>query len=167
MTTMTSKATLLGPRRGVVYAVHDSRAPSDEDWAQYVQHCRELLAHCPDPADATGFSITDGGAPNAKQRRAVIALAQEIYGQNIGGIRSAVVSDSALVRSVVTAFSWHLPEIVIFSGASLDGALAHAQIGSSDLATVLADLEALAAPMPTAKTAGAVLSQLRDRVRAR
>src|SRR5688572_28682247 len=110
MTTMASKARILGDRT-LIYAVHDVRAPSPQAWDEYVEHCRDAFRRCPYPGAPIGFAVTDGGAPNAKHRRQLNAVTREVYGLRTERIRSAVISDSVLVRAVVATFSWWLPEI--------------------------------------------------------
>lgn len=161
MVAMASKARLLGRGRGFVYAVHDHRAPSDEEWGAYLAACSEVIANCPDPQGASALAITDGGAPNAEQRRAVVALVQQHYGKGVERIRSAVVSDSAVVRGVVTAFSWHIPEIRIFAPVAIDPALEHARLASADFPIVLSDLEELATTVRNARAARMVAERLR------
>lgn len=165
MRAMSTKATTLAGGRGLVYAVHDGRAPSDEEWSEYVANCRALLERVSDGSKVGGLAITDGGAPNARQRRLVIGVVSELAGEGMARIRSSVISESALVRGVVTAFSWHIPEMRIFAPSAVRVALDHVDVTTAEIGVVLRDLEQLAALVPNARTVRVVIDRLRARRR--
>jgi hypothetical protein len=84
--------------------IHPNRPPSDDEWLAYL---RSWSGH--DMSRMRTLVFTDGGGPNASQRK----LATEA----LAGKESmtAVVSSSSMVRGVVTALSWFNPKIKAFS----------------------------------------------------
>lgn len=89
----------------IVFVVQNDKNPSEDEWDAYVAN---VTAHLDTPNGA-GLAFTDGGAPNSKQRD----LMRETLG--VRSPRSAVISDSVLVRGVVTALSWFNPNTIAFS----------------------------------------------------
>src|SRR5678809_606473 len=94
----------------VVVVVQNATAPTDAEWASYCAHIASGL----EAKKPSGIAITDGGGPNAVQRGKVNDL--------LGGrqVRSAVVSDSRLIRGIVTALTWFNRETAAFSPAAID-----------------------------------------------
>ncbi|HKP64707.1 MAG TPA: hypothetical protein VJV78_48555 [Polyangiales bacterium] len=87
-------AMTMGKLDRVKIAVHDTSAPTEEEWARWVGLCAE-------PGDRLRFLVeSHGGAPNAKQRK---ALNDVLAGREV---RSAVLTDSIVARGVVTALAW-------------------------------------------------------------
>src|SRR5262249_40540082 len=66
--------------------------------------------------------VTAGGTPTPKQRHRVGELAKALR------VRTAVVSDSVVARSIVTVFSWLNIEIKPFSTAHLPAALEYLEL---------------------------------------
>lgn len=100
----------------IVFVVQNDKNPSDDEWDAYVAN---VTAHLDTPNGA-GLAFTDGGAPNSKQRDHM----RETLG--VRSPRSAVISDSVLVRGVVTALSWFNPNTIAFSPARARDAFAFA-----------------------------------------
>lgn len=85
----------------VVIAVHTMKGPSDAEWQEYLACSREMLNHLGARfTQVAGIAVTDGGAPSAAQRHQLIAA--------LGGRHpvAAVVTNSTLIRGVVTALNW-------------------------------------------------------------
>jgi hypothetical protein len=160
MGSMVSKARLLGRGRTVIYAVHDARGPTDAEWARYVENARQALAQAGDPERTVALSITDAGAPNASQRRIVLDMVREVTHHRADRVRSSVISDNLLVRGVVAAFAWYVPEIRIFAPSALHAALEHVRLADKhDLRLVREDLEELANAVPAARTVRILLDR--------
>jgi regulator of extracellular matrix RemA (YlzA/DUF370 family) len=75
-------------------AVHHTSPPTDEQWDRWIALCSEQ------DGPIRVVVESHGGAPNAKQRR---ALSDALAGRDL---RSAILSDSIVVRGVVTALAW-------------------------------------------------------------
>ncbi len=88
----------------LVVSVHSARAPSDEDWYEYLELCcRKMMG------ERIGvLVVTAGGGPTAKQRLAVRELLRE------GPVLTAVVTNPSRVREV-TAMGWFNPGIRTFT----------------------------------------------------
>lgn len=84
--------------------VHPDRPPTDDDWTAYIRSWHPL-----DMGRMRTLVFTDGGGPNAAQRK--------LANQALRGRSSltAVVSSSPMVRGIVTALSWFNPKIKAFS----------------------------------------------------
>jgi len=93
----TTTALLLG--------VHGLHAPSDEEWDQYCSWIPDLLAQ----PNSGCVVLTDGGAPTSAQRE------QMRKHLSHGPCWTAVITDKALVRGVVTAIRWFNPKICAFA----------------------------------------------------
>jgi hypothetical protein len=104
---------------GVLLCVHGSTDLQPEEWAAYVDYCLQLPASC-----NKALIVTDGGGPNAAQRRAL----QDRYLSKQKEYRVAVMTDSSVVRGIVTALSWFNPDIRAFpydDGRSLPAAMSY------------------------------------------
>jgi hypothetical protein len=83
---------------GLLVLCHSSASPSDEEWDVWI--ARQA------PGEHRGILIsTEGGAPNSRQRSRVAEKTS-----SRGGVRPpvALLTDSAIIRSVMTAFAWIL-----------------------------------------------------------
>lgn len=84
-------------RKGrVLLGVHHQTTPTDEEWARWIALAVDSGAGGVRTIVESGGS----GGPNAKQRR---ALAEALRGMDI---RSAVLTDSMVVRGIATAIAW-------------------------------------------------------------
>lgn len=131
---------------GVLIAVHPASDPSDEDWAAYVQFCKQLPKSC-----RKTLAMTKGGGPNPKQRKVL----QEEYLKHFvhdkaNPMKVAVITDSPLLRGVVTALNWFNPNTVAFAPSALEEAFRYlgvpAGASSAKLALELRKLEKEIAP---------------------
>jgi hypothetical protein len=114
--------------QNVVTSVHTETAPSDSEWLQYLDVLNTVVASRTDrKAPILGFNVTDGGAPNAKQRARLSAFLQSHT------VRGVVVTDSKFVRGVVIALSWLNPNVKAFSPAHLGDALGHLALPRGDV----------------------------------
>lgn len=78
-------------------AVHDADAPTDDEWSRWLGHFKER----PELREARALiESRDGAGPNAKQRK---QLAENTKGVDV---RAAVLTESLLVRGIVTAIAW-------------------------------------------------------------
>jgi len=84
--------------------IHPATPPNDDDWMDYLRSWRPL-----DMTRMRTLVFTDGGGPNAAQRK----LANDALGGKAS--LTAVVSASQLVRGMVTALSWFNPKIKAFA----------------------------------------------------
>lgn len=77
-------------------AVHDSVPPTDEEWARWIALSR-------DSGSMEGRALIEsqhGVGPNAKQR---LQMAEAIVGRDI---RASILTESLVVRGIVTAIAW-------------------------------------------------------------
>jgi hypothetical protein len=80
----------------VLLGVHHQHPPTDQEWARWIGLAIESSA-----GGVRTLVVSGGNAgPNAKQRR---ALAEALQGVDI---RSAILTDSLVVRGIVTAIAW-------------------------------------------------------------
>jgi hypothetical protein len=82
--------------------VHNARQPNDDDWALFMLTWGERW-----DTIAAQLVVTDGGGPNATQRRKALALLTSRQG---GHPQTAVVTSSIMARGVVTAMSWFIKD---------------------------------------------------------
>jgi hypothetical protein len=84
----------MGKLDRITLAVHDTSPPTDEQWARWIGLCAE------GGGPLRALVESHGGAPNAKQRK---ALHEALAGRDM---RSAILTDSMIARGVVTALAW-------------------------------------------------------------
>jgi hypothetical protein len=91
-----------GTAAGAPYLVllHSADQPSAHEWNAYVQAVEATLPSARGTLHI--FVATDGGAPNAAQRKQLA----EAFDRGPNKALTHVFSTSAFVRGVVTAFSW-------------------------------------------------------------
>ncbi len=80
--------------------IHTSATPAPDEWHAYVAQVSSLLAE--GPRLFHSFVATDGGGPNAAQRKE-LAYAIEA---GPGDLLTHVFTTDSLIRGIVTAFSW-------------------------------------------------------------
>jgi hypothetical protein len=83
---------------GYIVLVHTAKSPDHAEWSAYVQEVAVLLSTARAPVHA--FVATDGGSPDAAQRRSLA----EVFNQ--GDALTHVFTEDAFIRGVVTAFRW-------------------------------------------------------------
>ena len=76
-------------------AVHDSKPPTEEEWERWLDLCRLREGR-----DMRCLVDTRGGGPDPRQRKQLAEVLQKLDG------RSAIVTDSLLVRGIITALAW-------------------------------------------------------------
>jgi hypothetical protein len=84
----------------LVLLVLNRDTPTKEAWEEYVQTVLETGRTVGGLGKVRLLAITDGGAPNAAQRKRVTELS--------GGTppQASIITRSVIARGVVTAFSW-------------------------------------------------------------
>jgi hypothetical protein len=113
----------------ILVVVHDATHPSDSDWQIYLDALRAYQ-----DVIAAQLIVTDGGSPNAAQRRASLEYAR---GRPVPA--TAVISGSVLVRGVVSALSWFMKDrIRAFARDEFDEACTF--VGASDECARLRDV---------------------------
>jgi hypothetical protein len=80
----------------VAVAVHDAIPPTDDEWDRWLARFRERHGL----EMRVLVESNDGAGPNAKQRKALAAFTHQV------DIRAAVLTDSVLVRGIITAIAW-------------------------------------------------------------
>lgn len=87
------------PNGNYILLLHTAEAPATVEWRAYVAGVQSLLAESSGLVHA--FVATDGGSPNAIQRR---LLADAVMRGT--AMHTHVFTTDVFIRSVVTAFSW-------------------------------------------------------------
>jgi hypothetical protein len=105
----------------IILSLHRKGAPSPESWDLYMKACSDALtAANGNIRQLRGLSISDGGAPTAKQREQVNTfLSQSREGRAI----LAIVTVDPIVRGVIKALSWFNPQARGFSPQELPAAI--------------------------------------------
>jgi hypothetical protein len=116
----------------VLVAVHGRQAPSNSDWRAYVGL---WLANA--ERVRSNLVVTAGGGPSPQQRTEISKH------PNINSFATAVVSDSMLVRGIVTAISWSGKPIKAFSPREMELALGYLETGPDTRAKVLLEVAAM------------------------
>jgi hypothetical protein len=122
---METKTMIFKEWTGVLLCVHGPTDPRPEEWAAYVEYCLQLPASC-----NKALVVTDGGGPNATQRRVL----QERYLSQHKEYLVAVMTDSSVVRGIVTALNWFNPQTRSFpydDGRGVPEAMSHLNLGLS------------------------------------
>lgn len=101
--------------------------PSEHEWAAYCDMIEEI---CRRTGSVRVYARTDGGPPNAKQRKRVGEISQQFP------LRSAVVTDSLVARAITGALALFNPEIRAFSPADADQAYAHLELSPEEVVWV-------------------------------
>jgi hypothetical protein len=97
-----------------VVVLHTANAPSELEWSSWLSALRWM------PIRRIRLLIfTDGGAPNALQRGALLDLLGEVEPP------MAFVSNAVAVRGVVTAISWFNHNVKLFPPSRLSEAFTH------------------------------------------
>lgn len=92
----------------LMLAVHSKVPPTDDEWKRWLELAAERIGK-----DLRAMiEVYDGVGPNARQRHAMVPLLPRV------DPRTAVLSDSMVVRGLVTAVSWlGIPNRAFNSGA--------------------------------------------------
>jgi hypothetical protein len=142
--------------RTVIYALHPSAPPNNADWDRYVDMVAAAVASQNAVFDRLlGFTVTDGGAPNAAQRKRLVDRVMQ--GQRP---RAVIITDSILVRGVVTAFSWLArTEFSVFKPSDIRQALREVRLPAD---VVLSDLREIQRDLPPVASVSAIERALLD-----
>ncbi len=121
--------------------VHSTRAPSDHEYDGYL----EFIATLP-PQIRRSMVVTPGPGPNARQR----AKTNEVLkARKQMDAKVAVVTDSTMVRGIVTALSWFNREIRVFSMAKIHDALRYLNANPEEASRLLIQLRMMQAELET------------------
>lgn len=109
----------------LLVVAHTKAAPGDT-WNVFV---RDLSAHASKHwhANPCILVFSDGGGPDAVQRKALLEAVPQIR-----NARGAVLSSNALIRGITTAFSWFTKGFRVFSPAELPAALAWLELQKAE-----------------------------------
>jgi hypothetical protein len=102
---------------GLLVSLHTRQAPNDDEWKEYLNLAGRLLVEQMGSDKIGGLSLSDGGAPSMKQRNALNLLLQRRH------VGVAIVSDSIVVRGVVTALHWFNRDISVFAASAMGKAV--------------------------------------------
>jgi len=135
--------------------LHTAEEPRLEEWREYVRAVQTTLDGATERVYA--FVATDGGSPNATQRR----LLADVVMRGDVGAQTLVFTTDVFIRSVVTAFSW----------IAKPGASAHAPRDFSQVcrtcgvtaADVLHEFSALQREFPRVFTLARIIEGVRTR----
>jgi hypothetical protein len=116
----------LSTTRGeIMIVIHTSSPPSDAEWKEYMDGLAST-----DLQTMRSIVITDGGAPNSAQRKAINDL---LHGRQVPGI---VISPSPFVRGVVTALAWFNPGLKAYSPDNFDDACRYLELTPDEIEVV-------------------------------
>lgn len=116
----------------LLLGVHGAPAPTDEEWDHYCSWIAGVLAH-PNPGCMV---MSDGGAPTSAQR--------ERLRRHLGNTCwTAVITDKAMVRGVVTAIRWFNPKVCAFAPWELREAFKFVGVGAAQIPSVCDALRGL------------------------
>jgi len=131
---------------GAIGLVHGTESPTDELWEQHFEAMFAAMGGRDSFVEIGYFVITAGGAPNTRQRR---------FGNRIVRGRKmvrSIVTDSFLVRQLVTSWSWFAPGMTAFAPNEMRQALLNARVQQAELDSAWAKVRELngklAVPVP-------------------
>ena len=112
--------------------IHTAEAPDATEWKAYM---RDFMSVPPERLRTIVF--TDGGGPNAPQRKDVNDY---LKGRTT---TAAIVTPSTMTRGVVTALAWFNPKIRAFAPDRIDEAFKYLGFGSKEIQTLWAEVHAM------------------------
>jgi hypothetical protein len=119
----------------VLAAVHGREDPTDAEWTAYLTSARG-------PTRYTGtLVVTDGGGPNALQRKQLEDLPE------LRDLPVAVVTASRAARGIVTAIGWFGKAIKAFSPQHLPEALRYLRITPAEATRVCTSIDEMKAEL--------------------
>jgi hypothetical protein len=129
----------------VIVALHTQVDPQPDEWAGYIDvHANLKKKHAGDPSRIRNLVVTDGGAPNAKQRASLNEL-------GFGSSSKIVVITNALTnplkRGVATAISWANPGFKALPPEQWREALRHVNL-ENQIHPILLELSRLQSKLP-------------------
>lgn len=124
--------------------VHNARNPNREEWDEYLAvSLAGNVAVGHDLAKFRQLVFTDGGGPNAAQRKASADLAKGR--ENGDKVKVAVVSRSVVARGIVTAFRWLGFPLRSFAPDQLAEAFEFLALSPAEVVDICAAVEELCA----------------------
>ena len=105
--------------RGLYLVVHPRISPSDSDWDALISFHGKDLRAMPRDHEVKVLVYSEGGGPNAAQRRRMIQFLEARRST------TAVLTASTAVRAIVTAFSWFRTDIRAFAPHDIAGAASY------------------------------------------
>ena len=137
----------------VVLVVHNSVAPTNDEWESYIKTVlRGGKLYGGDLTLCRQLVLTDGGGPNSAQRAVAQKAAEQMGG---AAMPVAVVSSSTFVRGIVTAFNWFNMNLRAFSPLEITKALSFLKVDALTIDAIweeLALVEAEIGPVETVRT---------------
>jgi hypothetical protein len=100
----------------VMVQVHGTLPPHSDEWSAYVKAVRDCLAQ---GLDLRVFVVTKGGGPSASQR---VELNTMLAGRTV---RTAVITESIIVRMIISALLLMNPGMKAFEPAGASKAIAY------------------------------------------
>jgi hypothetical protein len=125
--------------RDVIIVVHTADPPTDAEWDAMMTAYKPILDAVQPGQMVRALVHTDGGGPNAKQRK---RLADDLVGKKVV---TAVFTRSLLAQAISTAIRWFNPHSAVFSPKDPDGARRHLSISVEQWPEVMSILERLVA----------------------
>lgn len=115
-------------------AVHDKTPPTEEEWARWIRLCRDQPGQ-----ELCAYVETHGGGPDARQRR---ALADGVFRRH-SQLRAVVLTDSPMVRAILTALGWLGVPVRGFALKAIGPAVTHLGLSADELERLEAELPRL------------------------
>jgi hypothetical protein len=142
----------------VVVALHTQQDPRPEEWNAYIEQQVKIKKKAAgDVSRIRNFVVTDGGAPNAKQRA---QLQSEAFGNESSKI--AVISNalnSPLKRGIVTAIGWTNPSFKALPPDRWRDALQHVDL-DGQIRPILLELERLQSQLAPVNSLALLVAQM-------
>lgn len=160
MTTMATSAISLNGL-DLIVALHTQQDPAADEWQVYLDlEARTFQRSGSSTANMRNLVITDGGAPNAKQRG---QLAEIYAGQSIKTAVITTVLTNPVKRGIATAFGWINPAFKALPPDDWRAALKHLDV-QDDVQTILLEFAKLQARLLPNSTLTLVTSSSSRRV---
>jgi hypothetical protein len=125
---MAAKTMVFAECGGVLLCAHTAEDPRPDEWEAYVDYCLRI------PNCAKTLVVTDGGGPNAAQRKVLQDRYLSKQRANHKQYLVAVLTDSALVRGIVKALNWFNPDANSFpynGGQGVAAAIQHLRVDAA------------------------------------
>jgi hypothetical protein len=130
----------------VVIAVHTANPPSDDEWQAYLKMILQAgKAQGGDMSKIRSLVVTEGGGPNAAQRRELTDALQKM--SRWKDTPAAVVSTSPVVRGIVTVLSWFNLNIKPFSPDKIEDAFQSLHLSPSETPKIVTTIKAMRASL--------------------
>jgi hypothetical protein len=127
--------------------LHTGSDPSTEEWTASCRNVSEFAKrNGGDFSRFRAFMVTDGGTPDALQRKELFRDALGGYPARMSVITEAVVT-SALKRGIATALTWMNPNFRVFEPSDLPLALDHIGIELARFDSIWESLASMQASM--------------------